>query len=104
MNRFLFNFFQLENIHKYSKIQYQGEIVYLYKTNPQKYVSSKILLVAAAAVVAAVIAAAAVVEVIVTVAAAAIKAVEVALRNSRRSKHCKQHSEWLGRNPSTHHP
>ena len=32
------------NIYKYSKIQYQGEIVYFYKPNLQKYVSSKILL------------------------------------------------------------
>ena len=44
MNRFLFNFFLFVNIHKYSKIQYQGEIAYFYKPNPQKYVSSKILL------------------------------------------------------------
>ena len=44
MNRFLFNFFLFVNIYKYSKIQYQGEIVYLYKPNLQKYVSSKITL------------------------------------------------------------
>ena len=44
MNRFLFNFFVFVNIRKYSKIQYQGEIVSFYKPNPQKYVSSKILL------------------------------------------------------------
>ena len=41
MNRFLFNFFLFENIHKYSKKQYQGETVYFHKPNPQKYVSSK---------------------------------------------------------------
>ena len=44
MNRFLFNFFLFVDIHKYLKIQYQGEIVYFYKPNPQKYFSSKILL------------------------------------------------------------
>ena len=44
MNRFLFNFLLFEKIHKYLKIQYQGEIVYFYKPNPQKYVSNKFLL------------------------------------------------------------
>ena len=44
MNRFLFNFFLFEKINKYLKIQYQGEIVYFYKPNPQKYVSNKFLL------------------------------------------------------------
>ena len=44
MNRFLFNFFLFEKIHKYLKIQYQGEIVYFYKPNPQKFVSNKFLL------------------------------------------------------------
>ena len=31
---FLSNFFKFENIHKYSKIQYQGETVYFHKPNP----------------------------------------------------------------------
>ena len=38
MNRFLSNLILFEKIHKYLKIQYQGEIVYSYKPNPQKYV------------------------------------------------------------------